>query len=678
VASVLYYDPDPAWRERVGQADGADGIAFAPVATLGEALAILRDGAPDAVVADPPYTIGLPLLSLARRHCGAVPVVLFLTPGREHDAVEFLNGGADRCVEKGDDSLLVFLRTLRHLLAERAGVALREHQADQLEFLSRSAMDFVGMEDDADIYRYIADRVAECAPGAWVGVSSYDPVSGLFTLRALAASEHDRKVFDEELPWPMIGQSYSMEGTPSAMVALSCQSLIDAPSSFYVLTAGTVPEEICARIDQRLTPGRAYSMSFACRGGVYGVVTFRFRKGMELGNRELIQAFIGQASVALLRRHARQRLLESEARYRAVVESQHELVCRFRPDGTHLFANEAYCRFFDLDPATVTGARFAPEVPAEERDGLREYFRGFAPGRPDGMIEHRVRLPDRGVRWLQWSDRAFFDRDGLVEEFQSVGRDVTERKEAEVALAALTTELEERVETATAELRAANRDLEAFSHHVSHDLRAPMRAIDGYLGMLMGRFGPEMHPDAVVLVGKARMGVSRADRFLEGLLSLSRLSHRPLAVEEVETGAIVRAVLGDLLPDPRERRVEVTVGPLPRCCADAEMLRHIYQNLISNALKFTRTRDPARIELNGVARRGETAFSVADNGIGFPPDGSPRIFEEFARLHDAREYEGSGIGLALVKRIVERHGGRCRAVSSPGTGATFFFTLPDA
>jgi PAS domain S-box-containing protein len=287
------------------------------------------------------------------------------------------------------------------MLAERTGAAARERWTDQLEVLSRTAKDFVGMEDDADPYQYIAERVRECTPGAWVSVSSYDAARGQFTVRAFAGSDHDRSVFDEELPRPLIGTIFSMDGTPMATVVLSCQTLTDARSPFYLLSAQTVPEEICTRIDERLILGRAYAMSFTCRGGVYGVVTFRFAKGIELENRELVQAFISQASVALLRQHVRARLRKSETRYRAVVESQRELICRFAPAGTHHFANEAYCQFFGLDLDRIAGSRFVPDALKPDRAAFAGHFRAFAPERPDETIDHRIRLPGGDVRWLQ-------------------------------------------------------------------------------------------------------------------------------------------------------------------------------------------------------------------------------------------------------------------------------------
>jgi PAS domain S-box-containing protein len=452
---------------------------------------------------------------------------------------------------------------------------------------------------------------------------------------------------------------------------------------------GLLPEGPCNRVDERLDVGRYYSMGFNCRDGLYGVLTIGVRKGGELGHRELIEAFVRQASVALLRHHVRTRLRTSEERYRAVVESQRELICRFRPDGTVLFANDAWARFFVLDPAEIVGRRFAPVVPEDDRRALGEYFRSFGPAAPEATTEHRVILPDGSARWLRWHDRAFFDGTGAVAEFQSVGRDVTERREAEAALEELTIELENRVLARTAELeaayrdlkertlelRGANRDLESFSHQVSHDLRAPLRAIDGYLGILMARFGSELSPDAVAYVGRARDGVHRAERFLEGLHSLNRLSRQTLRSELVDMEALVRAVTAETVPEPDGRTIELTVEPLPPCRADPEMLRHVVSNLIGNAVKFTRDRDPARITVLVTERNGRTVYQVRDNGVGFPPGRAAEVFGDFTRLHDARQFEGSGIGLALVRRIVERHGGRCWAEGEVDKGATFSVTL---
>ena len=679
--SVLYYDRDPAWREQAARWLSCEGvIEVVPADSFAGAASLVRTRTFEAVVADPLDDEVLALLSIVRAEGEPVPFILFMEPGHGEIVIDAFNSGLDRYVEKSGnppDRFDALGKTVEGLVRRETESAFLQRRNEELAFLSRTAMDFIGMENEEDLYRYIGDQVSGLVPDSYVVLFALDPRMRQLVLRGITPAESVRRVAREELGRDLVGMTIPLDSEVAEVMrtALGCNRMMEGATSMYYGLFRSLPEEACNRIEGRLDVGKYYSMGFNCREGIYGALTVGVRKGMELGRRDLIEAFVRQASVALLRQHVRGRLRESEARYRAVVESQHELICRFSPDGTHRFANEAYCRFFGIDPAVVTGWRFAPAVPEEERVALRDYFRGFAPDRPDGMIEHRVLLSDGAACWLQWSDRAFFDKDGALVEYQSVGRDVTERREAEDALAALTAGLERRVEERTAELQAANRDLEAFSRQVSHDLRAPLRAIDGYLGILMLQFGGELPADAVALVGRARSGVSRANRFIEGLLSLSRLSRQPLAIERVETGELIRTVVGELLAIPDGRTVEVATGPLPPCSADPEMLRHVFQNLLSNAFKFTRSRDPARIEISARTDGGETVYTVADNGIGFPHEHAARLFDDFARFHDAREYEGWGIGLPLVRRIVERHGGRCWAEGAVGRGATISFTL---
>jgi PAS domain S-box-containing protein len=678
VISVLYYDPDPSWRGQAARWLSRGGaIEVVAAGTFDEAVALFRGREFDAVVADPLEDEVLGLLSFVHPHEKAVPFVLLMEPGHEAVVIKALNSGADRYVEKSGDPaerLGSLVGTIGSMVYREQESAALQRRTEELEFLSRTAMDFVRMDEEANIYRYIAERVSGLVPECYVAVMLLDRDTRLFTVQNLLP-EPAARITEEEVGRDLVGMSFPLDRVPSAEAVLGCDRLVEVVTSLYQGLFMTLPKEVCERIEERVDAGKFHTMGFNCREGLYGTLTIVVRKGGELAHRELIEAFVRQASVALLRQHVRVRLKESEARYRAVVESQEELICRFSPDGTHRFANEAYCRFFGLDPDAVVGSRFSPAVPEEERGALRDYFRGFAPDRPDGTIEHRVVDTNGSARWLQWSDRAFFDRDGAIAEFQSVGRDVTERKEAEEALAALTAGLEQRVEERTAELQAANRDLESFTHSVSHDLRAPLRAIDGYLGLYMAKFGPEIPADGVAMIGNARDGVYRADRFIGDLLTLARVRRQEARREPVEPAELARSVIAELELAADGRRVEYAVREMPGCMADPILLRHVYQNLIANAIKFTRPREVAAIECDAEAGADGTRYFVRDNGVGFDQTDADRLFEPFARFHEARRFEGSGIGLALVKLIVERHGGRVWAEGEVDRGATFSFTL---
>ena len=232
------------------------------------------------------------------------------------------------------------------------------------------------------------------------------------------------------------------------------------------------------------------------------------------------------------------------------------------------------------------------------------------------------------------------------------------------------------VQLRTAELTAANHDLEAFSYSVSHDLRAPLRAVQGYVTILEDDFGARLDAEPRRLLGVIQDRARRMEQLIEDLLAFSRLGRQRLAVTSVPLDDLVRQSLDDLRPACDGREVRFEVGPLGRAEGDPALLRQVLANLLGNAIKFTRGRHPAVVE---VGRRGEAegaAYYVRDNGVGFDRERAEKLFGVFQRFHSAAEYEGTGVGLAIVQRVVERHGGRVWAESAPGEGATFYFTLP--
>jgi two-component system sensor histidine kinase/response regulator len=239
--------------------------------------------------------------------------------------------------------------------------------------------------------------------------------------------------------------------------------------------------------------------------------------------------------------------------------------------------------------------------------------------------------------------------------------------------------LERRVRERTAELEAANRDLEAYAYSVSHDLRAPLRGIDG-LTKLLRQLLPEPLPEQTRRVlGHIDGSVERARHLIDDLLRLSRVGQQPIERRVVDVVPLVRGVLGDLRLEQSARNVRVDVaGSLPPALADAELLRQVFSNLLSNAYKFSRKRPRALIEVGCEARDHEHVYFVRDNGAGFDTAHAERLFVPFERLHRAEEYEGTGVGLSIVQRIVQRHGGQIWAEGAVDQGACFHFTLGTA
>ncbi|MBI5278107.1 MAG: response regulator [Burkholderiales bacterium] len=234
----------------------------------------------------------------------------------------------------------------------------------------------------------------------------------------------------------------------------------------------------------------------------------------------------------------------------------------------------------------------------------------------------------------------------------------------------------EELQSLNARLEGANRELESFSYSVSHDLRAPLRSINGYSQMLARDSASTLSPEARRYLGIITDASVQMDQLIDDLLEFSRMGRAELRESIVDPEALAREVVQTLDRANEGRTIVWQIAPLPPVLGDASMLRQVFANLLGNAVKYTRPRDPARIEISSAGEEdGRVVVSVRDNGVGFDMQYADRLFGVFQRLHRADEFEGTGIGLASVRRIVERHGGRVWAEGRPGEGATFHFTL---
>ena len=265
---------------------------------------------------------------------------------------------------------------------------------------------------------------------------------------------------------------------------------------------------------------------------------------------------------------------------------------------------------------------------------------------------------------------------GEITHFVGIMQDVTDRREAEAQVRELTDQLEDRVRQRTAELERANRELEAFAYSVSHDLRAPLRHIKGFLDLLgegaREKLSQEERHYLAQIAGSAR----HMDRLIDDLLLFSRMGQAAMNPEGIQLNQVLQEALAELEPELQGRTIRWVKGDLPRVNADGPMLRQVLINLLSNAIKFTVSRSAAEIEIGAKQSDDEVVVSVRDNGVGFDMRFANKLFGLFQRLHSAAEFPGTGVGLANVRRIIARHGGRTWGEGKPGDGATFYFSLP--
>lgn len=267
------------------------------------------------------------------------------------------------------------------------------------------------------------------------------------------------------------------------------------------------------------------------------------------------------------------------------------------------------------------------------------------------------------------------DPEGRIVGASKVVRDITERKRAEAKIMDLNLRLEERVQERTAQLEAANHELEAFSYSVSHDLRAPLRAVDGFSQAVLEDYGEKVPDEGRRYLQIIRDGAQRMGTLIDDLLAFSRLSRAPVEKRQVNMARLVSDALDEIGLGRDDPKVRVSVGPMPEALGDPALLKQVWVNLISNAVKYSRKREQQVIEIGSQTLEGRNVFLVKDNGSGFDMRYANKLFGVFQRLHRTEEFEGAGVGLAIVQRIIHRHGGEVWADAAVDRGATFYFTL---
>jgi hypothetical protein len=377
-------------------------------------------------------------------------------------------------------------------------------------------------------------------------------------------------------------------------------------------------------------------------------------------------------------------LHDEQARLRSVIQRVPAgLIIADAPSGRILMSNDQVERLLrhPVPPSTVTGRHhesvgFHPDGRRYEA-GEWPLARAIRTGEEVSCEEIEILRGDGTRGWFSVSAAPIRDAEGRVTAGVVVFQDVTERRQGEQELARLNAELEARVRARTLELEVMNRELEAFTQTVSHDLRAPLRAISGFTQLLQDDLGASLGEQGRGYLARVSAASERMGQLIDDLLKFSRVARGELARRDTDLSGLATEILGDLRKAEPGREVAIDITPGMRAWADPQLARVALENLLGNAWKYTSRRDRTEITFGRFTRDGEQVFFIRDNGAGFPAARATKLFTPFQRYHSAAEFEGTGVGLATVQRILARHGGRIWAESAVDEGATFFFTLPD-
>jgi len=366
----------------------------------------------------------------------------------------------------------------------------------------------------------------------------------------------------------------------------------------------------------------------------------------------------------LARRLAERALRQSEARYRAIVDDQTELISRFRPDGVLTFVNDAYCRYYKKQDYELLGENFLTGLLPQTRRTIENHLASLTETKPVGTIEHPIVLNEEDVYWQQWTHRAIFNEVGYVTEFQSVGRDVTDRRQAE-----------DKLRQYAAELEIRNEELDAFAHTVAHDLQNPLAALDGFANILLMEYVSNKDDEFNLILNEINTCTKRVSRIVDELLILSSVRKKDVQTYALNMDKIIKETIKQLTVMIDEYEPHLVIQDTwPVVLGYAPWVQEVWANYISNALKYGGK--PPYVELGATEQAdGKVCFWVKDNGQGLAEEQQAKLFTQFTQLNQIRA-KGYGLGLSIVLRIIQKLDGSVGVESRPGEGSIFYFTLP--
>jgi PAS domain S-box-containing protein len=586
--------------------------------------------------------------------------------------------------------------------AEAAAAFIRDGEGSQYMDRIRAALRATETEEQGLLVRRVQEADAQDLRVRWVlglGTASLLvllALAGIVIEREFQEKEHARRILHqrgEALAQSEDATRALLEAASQAIVGIRPDGSIAVVNAMTERIFGYPRAELIGQPLDLLIPDRLrqqhlehlaeYGTNPAARPMCAGRdLTARRKDGSEfpveisLGNVRTTSGplFVSYITDTTERKRATDALRKSEQDLRRYMESAPAAIATFDREMRYLAISQRFREDYRLGQQKILG-RSHYEVFPEIPEAWRAVHRRCLAGAVERSKGEPFLRSDGNEQWIRWEIQPWYHADGSVGGIVLFSEEITRQERAEEEIRRLNATLEQRVRDRTAQLEAANGELEAFSYSVSHDLRAPLRGIDGWSLALLEDYGDKLDAQARQYLERVRTETQRLGMLIDEMLRLARVTRAEMRLEKVDLTSMVHTIAGRLREGEPRRELEFVVETGVTVCGDSHLLEIALTNLLDNAVKFTGPRPHARIEFGRRNGAGETVYFVCDNGVGFDMAHAGKLFGAFQRLHKASEFPGTGIGLATVQRAIRRHGGRVWAEAQPENGAAFYFTV---